>query len=192
MQRARERAQLDVTRPEAETEYSRGDAGSGGALRAQSGAPTGLSRTVAAAVLAGAVAGAALLLIAEFTPLLSVHSGLGAAAIKTVSTGSHNSYALIPVALLAALLSVAAWRAPNPLALLAIGLLGLVTLLIALVGDLPDAQATGVTPSETLASSSPEVGFYLETLGGVILLISAAAGLLLTTPGRLGTRRPRA
>jgi hypothetical protein len=196
MQRARERAQLDVTRPEAETEYSRGDEASGGALGARSEAPTGLSRPVAVAVLAGGVAGAALLLIAEFTSLLSVHSGLGVTVVRTVQTGSHNSYALIPIALLAVLLSLAAWRAHNPLALLAIGVLGLAALLIALVGDLPDAQTTGAifgpANRESLASSSPEVGFYLETLGAVILLISAVAGLLLTSPARLRRRRPRA
>lgn len=193
---ARERAQLDVTRPEAETEYSRGDEASGGALGSHSRSPTGLSRPVATGVLTSGLAGAVLLLIAEFTSLLSVHSGLHATAVRTVQTGSHNSYALIPIALLAALLSLAAWRAHNPLALLALGVLGLAALLIALVGDLPDAQAGGLIlgPSGryALASSSPGVGFYLETLGAVILLIAAGAGLLLTAPVRMGTHRPRA
>ena len=193
---ARERAQLDVTRPEAETEYSRGDEASGGALGSHSRSPTGLSRPVATGVLTSGLAGAVLLLIAEFTSLLSVHSGLHAAAVRTVQTGSHNSYALIPIALLAALLSLAAWRAHNPLALLALGVLGLAALLIALVGDLPDAQASGLIlgPSGryALASSSPGVGFYLETLGAVILLIAAGAGLLLTAPVRMGTHRTRA
>ncbi|MGH2866753.1 MAG: hypothetical protein ACRDNK_04175 [Solirubrobacteraceae bacterium] len=184
-----------MTRPEAETEYSRGDEASGGALGAPSGGPAGLSGTVAAGVLVGGLAGAALLAIAEFTPLLSVQSGLSAVAVKTVQTGSHNSFALIPIALLAAALSVVARRAHNPLALLAIGVLGLAALLIALVGDLPDAQASGliIGPSAryALASSSPEVGFYLETLGAVILLICAGAGLLLTTPARHRALRPR-
>jgi hypothetical protein len=187
---------LDVTRPEAETEYSRGNEASGGALGSHSGGPGGLSQPVAIGVLTGGLAGAALLLIAEFTSLLSVHSALHATAVRTVQTGSHNSYALLPIALLAALLSLAAWRAHNPLALLALGVLGLAALLIALVGDLPDAQASGllVGPSGryALASSTPAVGFYLETLGAVILLISAGAGLLLTAPARVRTRRPRA
>jgi len=82
------------------------------------------------------------------------------------------------------------------LALLALGVLGLAALLIALVGDLPDAQASGLIlgPSGryALASSSPGVGFYLETLGAVILLIAAGAGLLLTAPVRMGTHRTRA
>jgi hypothetical protein len=184
---------LDVTRPEAETEYSRGREASGADLSGHGRGRTGVPRTVATGVLAGGVAGAVLLVAAEFTALLSVHSGLRAEAITTVQTGSHNSYALIPIALLAVLLSYGAWRAHNPLALLAIGVLGIVTLLIALLGDLPDAQATGVLMSPfALASSSPDVGFYLETLGGVVLLITAGAGLLLTAPTRSRSRRPRA
>ena len=149
---------------------------------------------VATGVLGGGVAGAVLLVAAEFTALLSVHSGLRAEAVTTVQTGSHNSYALIPIALLAVLLSYGAWRAHNSLALLAIGVLGIVTLLIALLGDLPDAQATGLIGSPTtrfaLASSSPAVGFYLETLGGVVLLMTAGAGLLLTAPARSSSRAP--
>jgi hypothetical protein len=193
---ARERAQLDVTRPEAETEYSRGDEASGGALDGPSRGPARLSRPVAIGVLTGGLAGAALLVIAEFTSLLSVHSGLHATAVRAVQTGSHNSYALIPIALLAALLSLAARRAHSPLALLALGVLGLAAFLIALVGDLPDAQASGLIlgPSGryALASSSPEVGFYLETLGAVILLVAAGAGLLLTAPAQTRTPGPRA
>jgi hypothetical protein len=122
------------------------------------------------------------LLIAEFTPLLHVHSS-AIHNVKTVSTGAHHSYALIPVALLAAALAYAFWRTRSRQALIATGVLGLVTLLIALLGDLPDAQANGLVGSATTgfatATSTPSIGLYLETLGAVILLITAAAGLLL-------------
>ena len=68
-------------------------------------------------------------------------------------------------------------------------MLGLVSLLIALLGDLPDAQATGLVGSLAtglkIASASPSTGLYLETLGAVLLLITAAAGLLLQTPRKL-------
>jgi hypothetical protein len=63
------------------------------------------------------------------------------------------------------------------------GVLGVVALLIALLGDLPDAQASGLVGSAatrfTTASSTPSAGLYLETLGAVVLVISAGAGLLL-------------
>jgi hypothetical protein len=193
MFRARERAQMNATRPEAESEYSRGSEVSGSDLGGRNAARAGSPRTVAIGVLAGGLAGATVLLVAEFTALLSVHSGLRAATIQTVQTGSHHSYGLIPIALLAALLSVAAWRARNPLALLAVGVLGLVALLIALLGDLPDAQASGLIGSPATrfatASSSPEIGFYLETLGAVVLLITAGVGLLLTAPPASRPRR---
>lgn len=183
---------MDVTRPEAETEYSRAGAGSGGDSGRRGGAPAGSQRTIALAVLAGGLAGSGLLVVAEFTALLSVRSGPSAAVIKTVQTGSHNSYALIPIAVLATLLSYGAWRARNPLGLVAVGVLGVAALLIGLLGDLPDAQASGLVGSASTrfasASSSPAIGFYLETLGGVVLLVSAGTGLL-SAPSRARPRR---
>jgi hypothetical protein len=137
--------------------------------------------------------GAALLIVAEFTTLFTVHSTAVAAAIKTVQTGSHHGYALIPVAVLAAVLSGIARRTGSRPALLGIGAMGVVALVIALLGDLPDAQAKGlVTIGGHLAraSATPSVGFYLESLGGVVLLIVAAGGLLLD-PSPVA-RRPRA
>jgi len=134
-------------------------------------------------VLAGGLIGAALLLVAEFTPLLKVHASYSPAVIRTVQTGSHDSYALVPVALAAVILIFAVWRTGSRLALLATAVLAVVALLIALIGDLPDAQATGLIGSATTrfatASATPSIGLYLETLGAVVLLITAAAGLLL-------------
>jgi hypothetical protein len=135
------------------------------------------------------VAGAGLLVAAQFMPLFTVHTSASRAAIKTVQTGSHDSYALVPAAVLALLLSIEVWRSRSRLALVAIGVIGIVSLLIALLGDLPDAHATGLVGSASttlrIARSSPSVGLYLETLGAVVLLITAAAGLLLLdAPGR--------
>ncbi len=174
---------MSPTRPEAETEYSRagptpgGDSGSAGtSSRPRPG-------RLAAAVAATGTLGAVLLLVAEFTPVLTVHSSARDRVIDTVSSGSNHSYALIPIAVLAAFLSWAAWRTANRLTLAASGGLGVVALLIALLGDLPDAQASGLIGSPAsgyaLASSSAGTGLYLETLGAVVLLVSAGAGLLL-------------
>lgn len=72
------------------------------------------------------------------------------------------------------------------------GVLGVVALLIALLRDLPDAHATGLVGSAATglrsASSSPGVGLYLETLGAVVLLITAVCGLLLLAPPDLFSR----
>jgi hypothetical protein len=139
-----------------------------------------------AAVLGSALLGALMLVVAEFTTLYTVNAATSSVPIKTVSTGSHDAYALIPIALLAALLAYgAAVRGSRP-ALVALGVVGVATLLIALIGDLPDARATGVVGSPTThfanASSSPSAGLYLETIGAVLLIIGSGCGLLLSRP----------
>jgi hypothetical protein len=170
---------MSAFRPEAESEYSRG----GEPLQGPKGPRKGPSRTVAVGVLTGGLAGALLLLAAEFTPLLQVHSSPHLTPIATVNTGSHDSYALIPIGLLTAALALVIWRTRNRLAVLATGVLGLVALLIALIGDLPDARATGLVGNSStnfaIATARPGLGFYLETLGAVVLIITAVAGLLL-------------
>ena len=70
--------------------------------------------------------------------------------------------------------------------------LGLIALVIALVGDLPDARASGLVGSSATrfleARSSPAVGLYLETLGAVLLLLASGLGLLMLGAGE-GARR---
>jgi hypothetical protein len=43
-----------------------------------------------------------LLLVAEFTTLFDVRTAASATVIKSVGTGSHDAYALVPIALLPA------------------------------------------------------------------------------------------
>jgi hypothetical protein len=143
------------------------------------------------AALAGTLVGALLLFVAEFTSLYQVHTAASPLPVKIVGTGSNDSYALIPLALLAAGLGYAVFRSGSRPALLAIGIVGLVALLIALLGDLPDAQHTGYvrTPSSHFvnASSTPSAGLYLETLGAVVLIATCVLGFLM-----LGRPEPRA
>jgi hypothetical protein len=138
-------------------------------------------------MLTGSV-GAALLAVAEFTPLLSVGTSGHVGSLATVTAGSHHSYALLPVAALAALLMLAGRGPRGRLPLLAVAVLGLVALGIALIGDLPDAHATGLIRSAggalATADSTPALGLYLETLGGVVLVLTAAAGVLLVPAPR--------
>jgi hypothetical protein len=174
---------MSTARPEADSEYSRGQGPSSGGSGPPPRPSDGRVGLIRNGILAGALLGAALLLIAEFTPLLHVHTSAPTRGIQSVSTGGHHSYALVPVALLAAVLAFAFWQTRNRQALIATGVLGIVTLFIALLGDLPDAQASGLVGSATTrfaaATATPAIGLYLETLGAVILLVSAAAGLLL-------------
>ena len=151
---------------------------------------------VGATIFAAGLLGALLLLVAEFTTLFDVHAATSSAAVSTVGTGSHHGYALVPIALLAALLAGAVWARGSRPALLAIGVLGVIALLIALLGDLPDAQASGLIGSTSshyvTASSTPSAGLYMETLGAVVLVITCVCGFLLLGPpvGRARPRRP--
>jgi hypothetical protein len=132
--------------------------------------------------------GAVLLVAAEFTTLYQVHLATKLAPIQSVTAGSHNSYAMIPIALVAAALAAAAWRTGSRPAVLAVGALGVVALLIALLGDLPDAHAMGLAEHNRVsATTTPRAGLYLET-GGAILLL-ATSGLALMTGGLPRIRR---
>ncbi len=180
---------MNPARPEADTEYSRAGGTPGGDSGSSRAPSSALRSRVATAVAGVGALGAALLVVAEFTPLLTVRSSASNRVIDTVSTGSHHSYALLPIAVLAGLMIWLAWRAENWLALAATGALGVIALLIALLGDLPDAQAGGLIGSPArgfaFASATPAPGLYLETLGAIVLLISAGIGLLLG-----GSRQP--
>jgi hypothetical protein len=128
--------------------------------------------------------GAVLLVSSEFTTLFTVKVAGSAAPISSVRTASHDSYALIPIALVAVALAYAAVRKGGRPALFGLGALGVAALLIALIGDLPDAQATGTVGSAITgfrqASATPGAGLYLETLGAIALVIAAGCGLLLS------------
>ena len=178
---------MNATPPEANIEYSRGPElprriGSGTSGGGRAG-PAPARRIIAGAILAAALLGAALLLVAEFTTLFVIRTSAAAGPVRSVGTGSHHTYALVPIAILAVVLAFAVWAAGSRAALVAIGLLGVIALLIALLGDLPDAQASGLIGTSAghylSAASTPSTGLYLETLGAVLLVITSVSGFLL-------------
>jgi hypothetical protein len=195
---------MNATPPEAKSEYSRGVGQSRGPGDARASANSRARKPrlddrgepnarAAAAILAGALLGALILVVSEFTTLFQIHTAARTGAISSVSTGSHHTYALIPIAVLVAVLAYGVWAAGSRPALLAIGILGVIALLIALLGDLPDAHATGLIGSPTShftnASSTPSAGLYMETLGAVLLLITSVCGFLLLGPPPRPRRR---
>jgi hypothetical protein len=162
---------MNATPPEANTEYSR--------LRA--------------AIFASSALAAVLLVVAEFTSLFEVRTA-GTGGMRAVGTGSHHGYALVPIALLTIAFGYAAFAAGSRPALVGLGALGAIALLIALLGDLPDASASGIvlTASHYVdARSSPSAGFFMETLGAVLLIITSAAGFLLAASPSDGRKRAR-
>jgi hypothetical protein len=198
MFRARERAQMNSTPPEAKNEYSRAPRGSRGQLPGVEAADSRALKLhrdgLGSVIAAGALLAAAVLIVAEFTTLYSVNVIGKVGPVKTVATGSHHGYALIPIALLVAGLAVAAWRGAGRPVVLALGALALVTLVVALLVDLPDANRTGLVATGAgfeLGSSTPGTGFFLETLGAVLLLIAAGVALLAATGERPSEPRPR-
>lgn len=175
---------MTATPPEARAEYSRGSA-------APNQGPA-LAGAVPLLTLIGGLLGALLLVLAEPSSLFSVHSAASDMSISSTSSGSHHAYVRAPIALLAVALSFGAWRQRSGPALIAIGALGVLTLLIAVLGDLPDAQASGLIGtgpgSYVNAHASPGTGLYLETLGAVVLIASSGVGLLLGGAVAQGTR----
>jgi hypothetical protein len=185
---------MNRTPPEANTEYSRGQADPEGNSEGQTGVPGAASTRpggVATGVVAMAIVGALALLVAEFTALFTVHVSNSSRPLKSVSGGSHHSYAMAVIAVCAVLLAVGVWRGSRT-ALLGIGALGLVALLIALLGDLGDATASGLilTSSHYIeASSTPSAGFFIEMGGALLLLLASVSGFLLTAPPPRPQRR---
>jgi hypothetical protein len=149
------------------------------------------------ALVFAALLGALIVVVAQFTTLYEVHVATDSIPIKTVGTGANHAWAPIPLALLAALFAFAVYRHGNRAAAAGIAVLGVATLLIALLGDRPDAHATGLIASGgsqfLQGVSRPSAGLYIETLGAVLLLISGGMGaLMLTGPDRGGEDAPPA
>jgi hypothetical protein len=187
---------MSATPPEANTEYSRGQQGSSGASAPPRKPISVFAGTVSLAVLACGALGATLLVLSEFTHLYSIHIASQHAPVSSVTGGSHNSYAFVPIGVLAALLAVGGARERTRAPLLALVAIGVISLLIALIGDLPDAQAGGLLfrgGHLVIAKASPEAGMYLESLGSIALVLAGGLGLLLgPPPPRPEPRRPRA
>jgi hypothetical protein len=168
--RAVERAQMIARAHDAEDEYSKGERGFQGA--------SALRLAVAFVALAGAI----LLVVAELSPLLTVKAG--AVVLSTVRTGSHHSWAGLVIAAAALLMALGAVRSGARPALLALLLLGALSLGIALAVDLPDVNKAGVVGQQfESAAAHARVGMYLETLGAALLVVAGGVGLLLGVGG---------
>ena len=168
--------------PEANTEYSRGSEASQPVSTPSNERRSGGRNAVIGVALTAAL-GALLVLVSQFTALYHVHVATSSAPVKTVGTGANHAWAPIPIALLAAVLAFVVYRKGSRTALIALVVLGVVTLGIALLGDLPDAHSTGIVGSGASqyaeGASTPSAGLYMETLGAILLVISGGVGLLL-------------
>jgi len=155
-----------------------------------------LPGAIGAVVLIGGLLGALLLFVAEFTTLYEVKTASSVGPVRSVSTGSHHAYAMALIAIVVAAFAVGVWRAGGRPALLAIGVLGLIALLISLLGDLPDAHGNGLVANSSghfeIASATPSGGMYMESLGAVVLIITCASAFILLGPPPRLQREPAA
>ena len=140
------------------------------------------------AALLLAAAGCVLLVVAEFSTLYEIKV---ITVVKEATDGrEHHAYALLVIAIGAAFMAyggILGGARPAQFGLLA---LGAAALLVVVLIDYPDVDEEGfIGEAFERAEASPQTGFYLESLGAVLLLLSAMATLLLSP--RAGAPRER-
>jgi len=135
------------------------------------------------ALLGAAAVGVICLLLATFATVIEIKVGTTTKVPDhdtNLSGWDRHGPALLIIAGFAAAMIVGAWRGARP-AMGALAVLGLAALLIAIVGDVPDLNETGfIGQVYEDAAAGPKAGFYLETLGAILLL--ASGGLMLALP----------
>ena len=143
--------------------------------------PEGLRAGLAALAVLGAI----LLIVSEFLPLYRIVVGALETERESRVAWRNHGFAMLVLGLAAIPMLVGALRGARP-AMWAIAAIGIVAIAIAVAVDLPSATDEGLWGERFEdAEARPAVGFFTETLGGVMLL--AAGGLmLLTAPPRDG------
>lgn len=167
--------------PGATQDYSNRSVAAGGPRRPARG-PIALRAALALLGLVGSV----LLAVSTFATVVQFRvlttSDL-AEADTTVSGGDLHGVALILVAVFALVMLVGAARGARPamIALVACGLLA-IGLIVGL--DVPELDNTGeLSLRYEDVSASASTGFYLETLGAVLLMVSGGLLLILSAEG---------
>jgi hypothetical protein len=137
-----------------------------------------------------AIGGPILLIVADFTTLFEVR-GQGISP-RHIAGHVNHSYAMVVIGILALVIALAVRPRGIPAGALALVALGLAAGIVALAFDLPDATGSGgllQTPGGFVdTTAAPRIGFYLETLGAVLVLIAGVSGLLLSAPARARRR----
>lgn len=146
-----------------------------------------------------ALAGAVLLVVAEFSELSHRTIGIGACSSRenpgVCSTQAHeqHGYALLILALVTLPMAWGAAVGRSRAAALAVAVIGAAVLGIALLGDYPDRDdVRGLDARYTQVQGHLGPAFKLELVGGVLLVL--AGGLALARPApppEPRRRRPR-
>jgi hypothetical protein len=132
-----------------------------------------------------AAVAAVMLIVSEFLPLYKVVVGALETETRSEVGWRNHAFAMLLLGLAAVPMLLGSLRGARP-AMWALAAIGVVVLVIALTVDLSAARESGTlrdSVSYEDAEAQPSTGFFVETLGGVLLLL--AGGLMLfLTPGR--------
>ena len=162
---------------EASNDYSTGSQARRGRIRGAAGG----SSTGRRALTALAVVAIVLLVVSEFLPLFKVVVGTLDTETRTEAGWRNHGFAMLLLGVAAVPMLLGALRGARP-AMWALAAIGAIVIVIALTVDLPAARESGTlreSVSYEDARAEPAAGFFVETLGGVMLLL--AGGLLLLT-----------
>ena len=144
-----------------------------------------------AALLVLPLAGAALLLAAEFSTLYHVRVVTAVPEGGSFAAGPHHGYALGVMALGIVVMSLGAVLGGSRPAAVAVLVLAAGALAIALVVDLPDVHETGlIGRTYDAARAEPRAGLYLEIAGGCAALVGGAL-ILVARPSPRSHSRSR-
>lgn len=123
-------------------------------------------------------AGCVLLVVAEFSTLYEIRV-ITVVKDSTTSGGNHG-YALLIVALGAAFMGYGALVGGSRPAAFGLLFLAAAALFVVLAVDYPDVGEEGfIGEAFERAEARPRTGFYLESLGAVLLLLGAVTTLVL-------------
>lgn len=156
----------------------------GGFRGALEGSPTG--RLAVAGLVALAVV---LLIVSEFLPLYKVLVGALETETRSEVGWRNHAFAMLLLGLASVPMLLGALRGARP-AMWALAGIGVLVIVIALTVDLPAAKESGTlreSVSYEDARAEPAIGFFVETLAGVLLLLGGGL-LLFLTPARARAR----
>jgi hypothetical protein len=132
-------------------------------------------------LLALGVAAVALLVAADLSTLVQIK--VVTVVKERLSGHGQHSWAVALLGIAALPLVFGAVRGRSRPAMFAVIALGAVVAIIALAKDLPDTRSTGVIGERyDEASAAPGPGFYMETAGAVLLILTGVGSLVLLPP----------
>ena len=158
-----------------------------------------MPRALRYALLILPLAGAALLVAAEFSTLYDVRVVTAVPEGGSYAAGPHHGYAQAVIAVAVVVMAVGAALGGSRPAAVALLLLGAAALAVALLVDLPDVRETGLFGrTYAAARAEPRAGLYLEIagaglvmLGGAVALASGRTSTAASRSGGPGGRRER-